>query len=227
VSRNMSDKRKTRRGGFYWKDDKPYVSVTNVLKVLDKPALRYWYGKMVYQAMVVDPELSQKEALAAPYKKSKKAMSRGSTVHDLIEAYKHTGKKIDTTPELQGYIDAFHDWIDDNEIEVIENEKTVYSKDHGYAGTLDLYAKINGKLSVVDFKTNKKGNVYDEVGLQLSAYAHAIPDKIDNLIAVGLSEDGTYTHKEFKGNIDVFLKLKDVWVWKNQELCEKVGYKTD
>ena len=39
-----------RRGGFYWIDNKPYVSVTKVLEVLDKPALRYWFGKEVYYA---------------------------------------------------------------------------------------------------------------------------------------------------------------------------------
>jgi hypothetical protein len=54
----------SRRGGFYWHTDgRPYISVTTVLSVIDKPALRYWFGKEVYRAMVVNPTLGEKEAL--------------------------------------------------------------------------------------------------------------------------------------------------------------------
>ena len=42
---------------------------------------------------------------------------------------------------------------------------------HGYAGTADFVAKINGVVVLGDVKTGRA--LYPEVGLQLSALAHA------------------------------------------------------
>ena len=36
-----------RRGGIYFLDGKPYVSVTKVLEIIDKPALKYWHGEEI------------------------------------------------------------------------------------------------------------------------------------------------------------------------------------
>ena len=115
------NKKDMRRGGFYWKSDpkKPYVSVTTTLSVIDKPALRYWFGKEVYYAMVQDPTLGEQEALSAPYKKSDTAKSRGTTVHSIVEAYKHTKEHIETSPEAyRGFAKAFYSWVKDNDIEI-------------------------------------------------------------------------------------------------------------
>ncbi len=147
-----------RRGGFYWQEGKPYVSVTEVLKVIAKPALSFWFGKCVYLAMAKDPSLSQREALAAPYKESKKAMRRGTLVHKIIELWKE--KKMQIPEELQGYVTAFEKWNEDNEVELVEHEKTIISEKHNFAGTLDLIAKVNGKLKILDIKTGK--DIYPE-----------------------------------------------------------------
>ena len=78
---NQTNQKEFKRGGFYWIEDKPFVSVTNILKIIDKPALRRWVGKEVYLAMVKDPTISEAEALSAPYKKSEKASLRGKAIH--------------------------------------------------------------------------------------------------------------------------------------------------
>ena len=93
-----------------------------------------------------------------------------------------------------------------------------------YAGTGDMVAGIGGKLNLFDFKSSKDGRVYDEVELQLSAYGEAF-GKPCGLIAVGLAEDGTYTHKKVENKYDTFLSVKRIWEWKNAAKCEKVGYK--
>lgn len=222
------DQRSDRRGGFYWDSGVPYVSVTNAIGVIDKPQLRYWFGKEVYLAMVKNPTLNQQEALTAPYATSDSAASRGSTIHSLIEAYKKSGVVIDSVPEkYKGYANAFYKWIDEFKPEIVENEKTVISKLHGYAGTLDMIVKKDGKTYLVDFKTNKKGEVYDEVELQASAYKQALHEAgydVDGMIAVALSEEGNYTQKSLQDKFDIFLKVKEIWVWKNQEDCKKLGY---
>lgn len=216
---NKTDKRHERRGGFYWVDGKPFVSVTNVLKVIDKPALRYWFGKEVYLAMVKDPYLAEKEALSAPYKTSDKAKARGTTVHSIVEAYKVSGKKIDGIPEeFKGYAKAFYKWIEDNSAEILENEKTVINKKEEYAGTLDLLIRKNGDTWVVDVKTGK--DIYMEAHLQLSAYKKCTDATRAGVLL--LKDTGTYKFEESDDYYEAFLHTKALWEFINKEKLEKL-----
>lgn len=216
-----------RRGGFYWINKKPYVSVTQILKCIAKPQLRYWFGKQVFLAMTKDPTLSEQEALASPYKVNTKAKARGTTIHSIVEAYKKTGTKIDKTlKEYQGYTNAFHKWVEDNKLKIKENEKTVISKTHKYAGTLDLLVARNGETWIIDVKTGK--DIYLEAHLQLSAYKHALEEdkgiKVDRMGVLLLQEGGTYKFEESEDNIEAFLATQKLWYFLNKEDCEKVGY---
>jgi hypothetical protein len=224
MKNNIKDEK---RGNFYWVDEKPFVSVTQVLKAIDKPALRYWFGKEVYYAMVKDPTLGEKEALSAPYKSSDKARMRGSTVHSIVEAYKQSGAVIDNVPEeLKGYAKAFYKWIADNEVNVDENEKTVVSKSYGYAGTLDMLMSKGGDKWIIDVKTGK--DIYPESFLQLSAYKHALEEdaglKIERMGVLLLQENGKYKFAEAEDFFGVFLATKKVWEFLNKDICDSVGY---
>ena len=228
------DKRNKRRGGFYWVDGIPYISVTNVLRVIDKPALSYWFGKKVYWAFVNDPSLSEKDALRAPYSASGEAKERGNTVHSIIETYKQTGKRIESVPaKFKPYVQAFYNWIDDNDVEIIENERTVISKEHGYGGTGDLIVRLNKTEDIwmIDAKTGK--DIYDEVELQLSAYKKGSDEaglEINRLgvllLETGKDEKptGNYKFAEKTYNIEAFLAAKKLWEWKNQSKIEAVEY---
>jgi genome maintenance exonuclease 1 len=217
---------KNRRGGFYWFNKKPYVSATTVLKVIDKPALRYWVGREVYRAMIVDPTMSEKEALGAPYKKKKKAGQRGTTVHSIVESWKKTEKKITLLPDdIKPYANAFYKFVEDNKLELLEHEKTVVSKKHHYAGTLDIIAKKNGDIWILDVKTGK--DIYTEAHIQVSAYKNAAEEngqEIDRMGVVLLQENGNYKFEETEDVFDVFIATKLLWEFLNKELCEKVGY---
>jgi len=220
---------KNRRGGFYWLDNKPYVSVTNVIEVLDKGnQLMYWFGKQVFYAAIKNPNISEKEALRAPYDTLDKAADRGSTIHSIVESWKQTKEYIETIPTpYKGYADAFYSWLKDNKVEILENEKTVVSKKNGFAGTADIIGKVNGKLYVIDIKTNKNGAIYETYHLQVSAYIEALRENgvaVEGGYVLVLSPEGKYTYGQITECFDVFLKLRDVWVWKNQEKCNKVGY---
>lgn len=224
----MPNLKADKRGGYYWKDGKPYVSVTKVLNVISKPALMYWYGKEVYIAMVKEPSLSQEEALSKPYEASRGAASRGTTVHSIIEAYKNTGKVVEMNiPQFKGYIDAFNSWLANNKIEVVENEKTVFSDKYHYAGTLDMLAKVNGKLVIVDLKTSKDGEVYPEASLQVSAYRQALLEagvEIEEAFILGVGENGKYNFRQAVLDLPAFLHAQGLWVWQNKEECKKMGY---
>jgi hypothetical protein len=220
-----------KRAGFYWdKNDRPFVSVTQLLNVIAKPQLQYWFGREVYYAMAKDPTIDQKTALAAPYKTTRKAQNRGTTVHSIVEAYKH-GKKIEeenVPEEFVGYVKAFYKFIDDIKPEFKAQEKTVFSDKYGYAGTLDLLLGLPSGAYVIDVKTSK--DIYAEAFMQGSAYQNALQDGGTPTVGVGvllLKPDGDYkfetrtnTKRLFRG----FIACKYLWEALNEEMLEKIGY---
>lgn len=228
-----TDKRQElRRGAFYWLDGKPMLSVTEILKVIDKPALRYWYGQEVYYAMLKDPSMKEQEALAAPYATSKGAAARGTTVHSIVEAYKQTGAKLEgIAEEFQGFATAFYSFMEQVAPEIIEQEKSVFDTENRVAGTLDMYAKVGDKFYVIDIKTGK--DIYPESEIQLSAYAHMLraEGKPVDGIAVCLLEIGEdkLPTKNYKWairteNHKVFLNTKALYEWINRDKLIKAGY---
>jgi len=212
-----------KRGGFYWVDNKPYASVTDIISILDKPALRYWFGQQVYRAFSANDRLSEKEALSAPYKANKKAKDRGSTVHSIVEAWKQTGKYIDSIPaEFKGYAKAFYSFVSQHKIKLIEHEKQVVNDKYGYAGTLDIICQFNGndKKTILDCKTGK--GLYPEVELQLSAYRAALGKDYD-IAAVCLMEDGTFQFAKYnKDRFKEFLACLTIWKWQNEEKIKQL-----
>lgn len=228
----MANNKDLRRGGFYWKDGVPMLSVTEILKVFDKPALRYWFGKEVFYAMVNNPNLNQQEALSAPYQKSKDAASRGTTVHSIVEAYKRTGAVLDGIPEeFQGYATAFYKFMKEVTPEIIDQEKTIFDDENKVAGTLDMYAKIGDAFYVLDIKTGK--DIYAESELQLSAYAKMLREEgkpVSNIGVVLLEtgEDnmptGNYKFAPRTEHFEVFLHAKAMYEWQNREKLLKAGY---
>jgi len=217
---------KKRRGGFYWVDNKPYVSVTSVIGILDKPALRFWFGREVYRAFAADPSLDERQALSKPYELSESAKDRGSTVHSIVEAWRQSRVQVDNVPEpFRGYAQAFYSWVEDNHVVIVEHERTVVSKEHDYAGTLDLLIKLNGsKLPLVaDVKTGK--DIYNEAWLQLSAYRNALAEqgiKTGGIAVILLQENGSYKFEHQKEDfLPQFLACKTIWEWQNKDTIEK------
>jgi len=217
------DSRGMRRGGFYWIDTKPFVSVTEVLKVIDKPQLMYWFGKQVYYAMCAEPGLDEKSALAAPYKINTQAKLRGTTVHSMIESFEHTGNVILNTPEpFKGYARAFDAWVRDFKPHVLEHERTIVNTEHRYAGTLDMLAEIGNQKIIVDIKTGKA--IYGEAYLQLSAYLHGNVEANSTAVLL-LQDNGTYTFERGSDKFEYFLAAKKLWEWVNADLLKSIKYR--
>jgi len=225
------NKTNKRRGGFYFLNDRPYVSVTTVLEIIDKPALRWWFGQQVYLAMLKNPSLSQKEALSAPYRTSDKAKNRGTTVHSIVEAYKKGVFDIDkkVIADYSGYAKAFKKWVKETNAKVLDNERSVVSEKYKYAGTLDLLAVLNGNKipTIVDIKTGK--DIYPEAFLQLSAYKQALVenkgiDEACDISVLLLKEDGTYKYEVGHYDFEAFLACKKIWENKYRKTLLKIGY---
>jgi hypothetical protein len=229
---DRTNKKNERRGGCYWKGTKPYISVTTILSIVDKPSLRYWYGQQVYYAMVKDPTLEESRALKAPYDVSDKAKSRGTNVHSIVEAYVKNGVVVkyeleETEKQFGGYRDAFLKWVKELDITIVENEKTVFSEKYKYAGTLDILAKVNHdkETTLIDIKTGK--DIYPESALQVSAYKSALEEqgiKIKECAILLLMENGTYKYEICGERISGFLAAQTLYEQINYEKLSKIGY---
>jgi len=111
---------------------------------------------------------------------------RGSKVHDAISAIiagdevridskfvnPSTGQAEELTAEEIRHIMSFLEWQDAVKPTWLVWDVNLYSEKHGYAGTLDAIAEIEGELWLIDFKTSKV--ISTEYAMQVSAYRECI-----------------------------------------------------
>lgn len=123
------------------------------------------------------------------------AKQRGTEVHDAVEFYIKTGIQ-DIRAAHRPYLDAFLAWEKEYKPEYLACEYPVYNKFILYGGRIDISARINGKIILIDVKTNAKPNV-GHIALQLEAYrlaceSHSIA--IDDVAGLSLGRDGLYDY---------------------------------
>lgn len=169
----------TKKGRYYpWKHDK-YVSVTTAISEgLPKPALNRWFVKSMAEKAIREVDVISSlptdealEYLLKPESDLNHAAILGSHVHSIIEKLSR-GEEIQTpTSKQQPYVESFLKFIQDYNPVFLETESTVFSRQHGYAGTMDAMAQIGDKRYVIDYKTGKA--VWPEAALQISAYRYA------------------------------------------------------
>lgn len=126
-------------------------SVSQLLSLLDKPALLYWANKQGLQGIDITKE-------------RKNWLRAGTSIHSQIE--KFIKDKIPFLNELDQ--ESFLKFIEDKEI--IDFEKNIETE--WFQGRYDLKVKWNDKIYLMDFKNNAK-DVYFENKLQLIAYSMA------------------------------------------------------
>jgi hypothetical protein len=207
-------------------------SVTNIIGVLDKPALPRWsaleVAKKAWELRLSLANMDEADAVdvlkGAPWRKSGRAADRGTTIHAYLEA-----RMLGLTPEIvEGealrYRDAAEAWLDEWQPEVIATERTVFGPD--YAGTGDLWCRRDGKVTIVDFKTSKA--IYKEAALQIAAL-WAAPVQADGTVdpapddaegwVVRIGEDGFEARQvvDLPGNYEVFRSLIDAWHWSKSD----------
>ena len=156
--------------------------ITTVTGLLDKPGLAVAANRLGLQG--IDSGIHWK-GLA----------SIGSLAHKLIE---HRLKLTDPTTDLRDFTaneiesarkseSKFSQWIAQRQFEYIDSEFQLVSEKHRYGGTGDCFARVNGKLSYVDFKT---GGLYLEAEMQGAANAENLIEndrgQVEQFILLGL-----------------------------------------
>jgi hypothetical protein len=226
---------------FYLIDGVKYPSVTTILSVINKPALVPWAAKMereactlaateLYAEIAARPQLprsmyvlalEQRLGQAKAHQKALAAAAEiGTAAHAAVEHSLRTalGQHVGPAPILaDAALWALMSWQDfARDVQLVPQaiEQVVYSRDHRYAGTLDLVATLDaGALlsrlerqgpvatslgdwlrqqttvrAVVDIKTGR--SIYPESSLQAVAYERALAEmghgRVDGALIVRL-----------------------------------------
>lgn len=106
----------------------------------------------------------------------RQAAQRGLNVHALLEAYMLSGAapKLSEHPvEHRGYIQGLTRWLLADNPEPVAVEQLVAHPEQGYAGRLDLRARIDEHLVTVDLKTQERGGIYLTAHWQVGLYERA------------------------------------------------------
>jgi hypothetical protein len=190
------------RGGRYYvgPEGQRLDSVTNLLSVINKPALIPWAAKVERELVIeaaanlyLDAPTTTKMtrdafvrtlgqrigAEKAHQRIAKKATDIGGQAHALIEwnIRKELGQKPGAEPKVDRNAGtafaAFASWWKGAGYKPVRVEQMIFHPGKLYAGTLDLLATdAKDRLGIVDFKTSKA--IYPEYLLQVSAYAEAV-----------------------------------------------------
>lgn len=155
-----------------------YPSVTTIIGILGKgDALLQWAVNCAINyidANTQEGEFLLSEILASAKVEWKglrnEAADIGTEIHNLIHKYIRFGKDAtgEMRPEVQNGFLAFLEWEKSHSVKWIQTEMEVFSRAHGFAGTLDAICSFEGKKYLIDFKSSK--GFYDGYDMQLSAY---------------------------------------------------------
>jgi hypothetical protein len=171
----------------YFLDGKPIPGVTTILGVLDKPAIPKLAAGQVAEYVADNPDgvetlrgLGRGPMIQAlkgiPWETRDSAGRRGNVLHDYAEQILH-GKEVEVEDEHVPVIEHAIAFMEDWHVEPLLIEAPVASREHWWAGTLDLIATYRHPVTghegtaIFDWKSGKA--LYPEYAWQLNAYAHA------------------------------------------------------
>ena len=169
-------------------------SVTQLLSLLDKPALLNWANKIGLEGISLEDHNNRSKAV-------------GRSFHEQVEQMIKLNKEIED-PTLRANYHKFFEGA-----EIVESEKSV-SCEH-WKGRYDVKFTRNGTTYLCDYKSNAKG-VYFENKLQLIAYSEI--ESVDELGIISLPDFNYYPVriKERKPYVGILLALSHIYKCKSQ-----------
>lgn len=158
-------------------------SVTNIIAILDKPALSEWkldqVAKACFESAPQEGETLdyyKRRIKDAAFEQVSDAADLGTRIHQALDN-SFEGKPWD--PDCSKYIAPVLAWIHEKKLKVTGREETMVSREQGYAGRTDVFFTWEPLLTgfgILDYKTKKtkpgeKVDSYLEHKMQLAAYA--------------------------------------------------------
>jgi hypothetical protein len=196
--------KKTKAHTIYRLSDGTRVpGVTTILGVLNKPALVKWANNLGLQGIDSYKYVDSKAAI-------------GTICHYLIEC---DVKGIE--PELSEYSPAevsqaengflkWLDWRTGKNFELIGSEMPLVSEKHRYGGAIDIFAKLDGKNTLIDIKTSGSG-IWPEMRHQVVAYRNLLIENgytVDDayILRVGRDESEGFQYEKL-GSFDEHFEM--------------------
>jgi hypothetical protein len=161
----VAAKRSRSHTRYYDKAGKLLPGVTTVLGVLNKPALISWANNLGLAGINVREYV---DILATV----------GKIGHDMIcchnkgVKFEANGERADLIDKAENCFLSYLAWEKQHKVEPILCEAALVSEKYGFGGTVDMFAKVDGILTVVDYKTGKA--IYPEHVYQVAAYRYLI-----------------------------------------------------
>ncbi|MDP2363700.1 MAG: hypothetical protein Q8M94_08015 [Ignavibacteria bacterium] len=172
-------------------------SVTTVLGILNKPALLDWAWQMGTQGL--------------DYKAVRdNAGGIGTLAHMMICA-DLKGEKPDTSEYSQQDIGKaetclikYWEWAKGHKVEPIMVETPLISEQYQFGGTIDFFGNVDGRPTLVDFKTGKA--LYPEFFYQLAGYGQLLAEanqliEVTRILRIGRNEDEGFEERTI-GKLD-------------------------
>lgn len=196
-------------------DGKRVPGATTVTGLLNKPHLIRWANNLGLEG--IDSSKYTDEAAAV-----------GTLAHALIQAHLQ-GDKVNTDLFSPIQVDlaenavlSFYEWASRHKIEPIICEIPMVSEKRRYGGTVDCYCMLDGKPTLLDFKTGKA--IYDEYFVQTSAYKellleHGHPVDEIKILRVGRDETEGFEERSITDSskyFKIFQNLLDIYYIKRE-----------
>tara|TARA_Y100000310_G_C20658772_1_gene803488 strand:+ start:618 stop:1409 length:792 start_codon:yes stop_codon:yes gene_type:complete len=150
----------------------------------------------------------------------------GTLVHIYIDELVSTGKisvKKNTENHIKKYLLSFEKWWNESDIIPVASEMSLYHKDIPFSGTADLICYIDGKLSMIDYKT---GNEYSTTHrIQLCCYMEIFnilfpEDQIKDIYCLYVKSNWikkpTYKLKKYEYDAKISSSLMYLWNFNNK-----------
>ncbi len=196
-------------------DGKRVPGATTITGLLNKPQLIAWANRLGLEG--VDSTKYRDEAADI-----------GTLAHALIVA-DLTGEEVDASMYSPKQLDlaensliSYYNWKKQHDIKPIFCERPFVSDNFKYGGTVDCYCELDGKPTLLDFKTGKA--IYDEYFVQLSAYqtllhenGHAVIQT--RILRIGRDETEGFEERTITDTskyFNIFVCLLDIYYMKKE-----------
>lgn len=172
-------------------------SVTELLNILNKPALLNWANKIGLEGIDLNTYRS-------------KSQLGGTNIHNQIENCIKNGEPLENI-ENQVAFDLFF-----KDVEVLDSEVSIESD--FFVGRVDIRYQKNNKIYLCDFKSNHKKNYLENV-LQVCAYSLVLPCDELGIISIPDFKYFPISSKNIQHSKVIIESLYNIYTNKNKIIC--------
>lgn len=141
-------------------------SECQIVEFIEESHIYVYEGVMIPSVSAIMNPMSLQKYATISKARLQNAAFRGTKVHKAVEVFEKYGLATHDK-EIKPYLMAYRIAKKLHNFEVLDNEKRLTNG--RYAGTLDMIAKLDGKLVIIDLKATSVIN-YDLLEVQLAAY---------------------------------------------------------